>query len=64
MKGNFDVATPAVYGTMGVEDSLNTPGSRNPYSRWVDKPGNLWLFGGNNSGSTLNDLWKYNINYQ
>lgn len=26
---------------------------------WIDSHNNLWIFGGENYGSTLNDLWKF-----
>jgi len=62
MKGDPNVAVASVYGTLGVPDSLNTPGARNSYSRWVDPTGNLWLFGGDIYGSgAYNDLWKFDI---
>jgi N-acetylneuraminic acid mutarotase len=55
----------AVYGTKGVADITNKPGSRQGSTSWIDGSGNLWLFGGvgyDASGSYgyLNDLWKYN----
>ena len=54
-----------VYGTQGIADAANKPGSRERSISWVDGSGNLWLFGGygidmNFSFSRLNDLWKYN----
>jgi len=57
-----------IYGTQGVEASINKPGGRQAglcNSSWVDNSGNLWLFGGlgygfSNTGGDLNDLWKYN----
>ena len=56
-----------VYGTQGVADALNTPGSRVEAVSWTDTSGNLWLFGGRGYDSTgtsvgdLNDLWKYDV---
>jgi N-acetylneuraminic acid mutarotase len=52
------------YGTQGVPALSNFPGSRQDAVRWVDKSGNLWLFGGygyDSAGNVnlLNDLWKY-----
>jgi N-acetylneuraminic acid mutarotase len=52
------------YGTKGVADAANTPGSRELAVSWVDLRGHLWLFGGNGQtefaiGGMLNDLWKY-----
>ena len=35
-----------VYGTQGVPDALNMPGGRYYASGWMDRKGNLWLFGG------------------
>ena len=54
------------YGTQGIADQNNKPGSRNSASTWTDGNNNLWLFGGNGfdestSYQDLNDLWKYNI---
>ncbi len=57
-------AWPAVYGTLGISDSANTPGGRSAGVTWTDASGNFWLFGGlgddasENTGY-LNDLWKY-----
>ena len=55
---------PGVYGIKGIPASTNVPGARVDASSWVDKAGNLWLFGGEGFDSTgalgiLNDLWKY-----
>src|SRR5450755_520251 len=52
------------YGTQGVPASSNAPGSRQDAVRWVDKSGNLWLFGGygydaDGNVNLLNDLWEY-----
>ncbi|MEO7309089.1 MAG: kelch repeat-containing protein [Chitinophagaceae bacterium] len=44
------------YGTRGVPDSANTPGSRYYAASWIDNSGNMWLFGSN----SRSDLWKYN----
>lgn len=53
-----------VYGSQGVPAQGNTPGSRSNAVSWIDKSGNLWLFGGYGLDSAgamgyLNDLWKY-----
>lgn len=55
-----------VYGTQGQPATSNVPGARLAAVTWSDASGNLWLFGGNGSTSTvvveyLNDLWKYNV---
>ena len=63
MKGDNIINQTGVYGTIGVENTNNKPGSRNYSTTWKDNDGNLWLLGGSgyatNSGY-LNDLWKYN----
>src|ERR1017187_839476 len=56
-----------VYGIQGIPSPTNNPGARGfGVATWVDTSGNFWLFGGsgyaqNTTGSTLNDLWQYNI---
>jgi N-acetylneuraminic acid mutarotase len=52
------------YGTKGVASSSNVPGARGDSVSWIDRSGNLWLFGGygyDSAGSwdALNDLWKF-----
>jgi N-acetylneuraminic acid mutarotase len=68
-KSQFNAGSPwpGIYGTLGKPDPTNMPGGREGAVGWVDKTGNLWLFGGNGfapSGSTatngdLNDLWEF-----
>jgi N-acetylneuraminic acid mutarotase len=53
-----------VFGTMGTPSAGNTPSARQGNATWVDKQGDVWLFGGNGYDSTgaqghLDDLWKY-----
>lgn len=51
-----------VYGTQGVPDPANIPGSRYECATaWTDNSGDLWLFGGYSGGGGFNDLWRYNI---
>jgi hypothetical protein len=52
------------YGTRGTADAANFPGARFSAGSWIDKQGNLWLFGGSGFDSAgangeLSDLWKY-----
>ncbi|MBK6825705.1 MAG: T9SS type A sorting domain-containing protein [Chitinophagaceae bacterium] len=52
------------YGTKGVTNAANVPGSREDATYWVDGSGNPWIFGGygyNGSGvlNRLNDLWRW-----
>lgn len=59
---------PGVYGTFQTPAAGNTPGGRQNEVTWIDKNGNLWLFGGNgynyadssNRSPALNDLWEFN----
>jgi len=52
-----------MYGTQGTPSATNVPGARWGAVSWADGTGNLWLFGGNFTSSTvnvmLNDLWRY-----
>lgn len=57
---------PGVYGTIGLANPLNAPGSRSNPSGWMDKNGVAWLYGGfgedsNDSSGVLNDLWAYGV---
>ena len=64
MKGDSTVGQYSEYGTQGVANTANKPGSRYLGFSWNDNDGNLWLFGGfgytNNAFGFLNSLWKYN----
>jgi len=62
MKGSSSTNPAGNYGTIGIEDTSNTPGGRMPYAHWKDNAGNLWMWGGweNNSGN-YNDMWRYSI---
>jgi hypothetical protein len=42
---------------LGVASSSDVPGARDLSASWIDKSGNLWLFGG---GQFENDLWEFN----
>lgn len=65
-KWNFIRSGPALgsYGIKGIPSSTNVPAHRKDAVSWVDKDGNLWLFGGLTMtdmwGKLTNDLWKYN----
>ena len=53
-----------VYGTKGVADVDNIPGSRSQSIGWTDRQGNLWLLGGNGydgdgTQGILDDLWEF-----
>lgn len=64
INGPILVNQPAVYGTLHVPDSSNTPGARTVYSKWKDCNDDFWLFGGQltiHANLVYNDLWRYNI---
>lgn len=66
VSGTASFNSPGVYGTKGVASTGNTPGARTASVSWVDKSGNLWLFGGYSgdfyyaNAKYWNDLWKFN----
>lgn len=52
-----------VYGTKGVADPANFPGSRQGAVSWLDSEGRFWLFGGDFATASpalsyRNDLWR------
>lgn len=60
--GTDKAGTLAVYGQQGTAASSNDPGARTGAVSWNGPNGNLWLFGGINAGSKLeNDVWEYNV---
>lgn len=61
MAGNDATATLGVYGTLGVADPANKPGSREYTVSWFDA-NKLYLFGGGvGTISYFNDLWTYDL---
>jgi len=67
VKGPGVQVQPGVYGTQGISDPSNNPGSRSwGLISWTDANHDFWLYGGigsDNSGSwgNLGDLWKYTV---
>jgi len=62
INGSTSTGVTANYGTKGVPLASNTPGGRDTHAFCIDASGNLWLFGGQITGSgntALNDLWKW-----
>jgi N-acetylneuraminic acid mutarotase len=71
LSGDYGSA-PGVYPTQAGAPAASglTPGGRESASSWVDKNGNLWLFGGQGEGAgancaggsfgDLNDMWEFN----
>jgi len=68
MSGSTDSDELGVYGTKGIPDAANMPGSRYYSTSWIDSDDNLWLFGGwayasdygeDEDMGYLNDLWRY-----
>ena len=68
ISGNKTTNEYGVYGTKGVPDAVNYPGSRWDSVLWTDMDGNLWVFGGwgyakSGSEGTLNDLWRFDFEF-
>lgn len=67
VKGYNTVTTQqGVYGSPGVFNAANLPGSRYGSLTWRDGTGDLWLFSGIGfdggfTSDNLNDLWRYDI---
>lgn len=67
MKGSSLSRQPGVYGTLGLPETPNNPGSRYDATSWVDAEGAFWVFGGGGYDSVgvydypLNDLWRGGI---
>ncbi|MGD0597136.1 MAG: kelch repeat-containing protein [Sedimentisphaerales bacterium] len=67
VSGSKSVSHKGVYGTKGVADADNVPGTRYGSVLWMDTKGNLWLYGGRGydsrgSGGYLSDCWKFDFN--
>jgi N-acetylneuraminic acid mutarotase len=65
MGGSNQAGQTGTYGTRGAAAPGNVPGARESAVSWVDRSGNLWLFGGFdpfvvNSGK-FNDLWQFQL---
>jgi N-acetylneuraminic acid mutarotase len=64
MSGSTKAAQLGMYGTQGTVAPGNFPGARDSAVGWIDRSGNLWLFGGGDYlsiafGGKFNDLWEY-----
>lgn len=64
VKGSFN--QNANWGKKGNSDGNSSPGSRSGAATWIDKKGNLWLFGGasqiygEGKQNYYSDLWQFN----
>lgn len=60
MNGSPTPNAAPVYGTMGVQDAMNTPGGRVAYSLGKTPDGMLWMHGGSLGGAAYGygDLWR------
>jgi len=63
VSGSKKVNRAGIYGSRGMPSERNAPGGRYDAVSWIDRNGDLWLFGGYGYASsgrdTLNDLWRY-----
>jgi len=60
MGGSSSSNQPTVYGKVGDATSGNSLGGRDSSAGWIDNKGNFWLYGGQDSNYTHDDLWEYN----
>jgi N-acetylneuraminic acid mutarotase len=66
VSGSKSISHKGVYGTEGVANADNVPGTRYGSVLWMDTKGNLWLYGGKGydsrgSGGYLSDSWKFDV---
>ncbi len=61
MSGDATFNSQGNWGTKGVPSILNSPPSRSETTAAWWENGNIWLYGGQNNSTFMNDLWKYNI---
>lgn len=60
MGGSNLAGAAGSYGTLGVVAQANLPPGRQGTASWIDKSGNLWLFGGSIFGTPkFSDLWEF-----
>lgn len=62
--GGICFGRPGVYGTLGKPAPTNIPGGRSAATGWIDRNGNLWMYGGFGVDSAgiqcyLDDLWEF-----
>ena len=62
VKGDNVPYAASVYGTKGVAAPANKPGARYNIAWWTDNAANIWIMGGYNNSTVLNDLWKLSTN--
>jgi len=63
MTGTPSIASLPSYGTFGIPDPGNDPGSRGGAVSWADLAGNFWLFAGVAPGNGIyEDSWEYLLN--
>jgi hypothetical protein len=65
--GTFGCSVPISYGSLGFPAPDNNPGGRKSPTAWLDKNGNLWMYGGFGSNPAgfippwLSDMWEYGL---
>ena len=67
VSGSKSISRKGVYGTKGVANASNAPGTRYGSVLWMDTKGDLWLYGGRGydskgPGGYLSDSWKFDVN--
>jgi hypothetical protein len=62
ISGSSTAGATGVYGAQGTPTATTQPGSRYGSVSWIDRNGNLWIFGGGPTGPDVqNDLWEYSF---
>jgi hypothetical protein len=57
------VGIQPIYGTQGIPDPANNPGSRLAYAKWKDSAGDFYFMNGStyySGANDHNDVWRYN----
>ena len=67
VKGSSAAYGSGFWGALGSINDSRVPSAREAAASWVDRNGDLWLFGGigndvSGAYGTLGDLWKFSIN--
>ncbi|MGB7986584.1 MAG: chitobiase/beta-hexosaminidase C-terminal domain-containing protein [Terracidiphilus sp.] len=60
MGGSSTVGQPTLWNKVGDSSAGNSLGGRMSSAGWIDNKGNFWLYGGQDSNNTRDDLWELN----
>ncbi len=61
-RGSNTYGAATNYGTSGYPSETNDPGARTQFAWYATSNGDLWIYGGHDTGGNLfSDLWKYDF---